>query len=218
MINGYEYKFNKSDHDNCENCDIRRDPYVNCTDVDCEDGYYVRDDTKRVLEIPEGCEVDSITTEENSVVVTFKQKEPQLPKTWEEFCENYPTKVGECYITTTSDILQASSIYGNIRVALRDRDLLPDHSTAEAVLALCQLIQLRECYNQGWQPNWSDLKEAKYIIMFVDNKIDKDIAASCVYSPLYFKTKELRDQFLENFRDLIEKLKPLYGIMEGGEE
>lgn len=35
---------------------------------------------------------------------------------------------------------------------------------------------------------------------------------------LYFKTQELRDEFLRNFRDLIEKLKPLYGIKEGGEQ
>lgn len=31
-------------------------------------------------------------------------------------------------------------------------------------------------------------------------------------SILHFKSEEVRDLFIENFRDLIEKLKPLYGI------
>lgn len=167
------------------------------------------------VEIPEGCEVDSITTEGGSVVVTFKQKENQLPETWVEFCENYPTKAGECYITTTSDIIQASATYGNTRVALRDRDLLPDRATAEAVLALCQLIQLRDCYNQGWVPNWNDDDEKKHmIILKAGEPIQIAPFYTMAYSPLYFKTNELCDQFLGNFRGLIEKLKPLYGIKE----
>jgi len=171
---------------------------------------------KHEIKIPNGCVVDYITTEKNSIVVTFKAVNPNLPKTWEEFCENYPTKVGECYITTTSDILQVSSTYGNTRVALRDRDLLPDRATAEAVLALCQLIQLRDCYNQGWQPNW-EKEEEKYCIYFWKDTIET-YEPKNVIEILTFKSEELRNQFLENFSDLIEKTKPLYGIKEGGQD
>lgn len=32
------------------------------------------------------------------------------------------------------------------------------------------------------------------------------------------KSIELRDEFLNNFRPLIKKLKPLYGIKKGGEQ
>jgi hypothetical protein len=41
-------------------------------------------------------------------------------------------------------------------------------------------------------------------------------AISC--GMLYFKTKELRDEFMRYFSPLIDKLLPLYGVMEGSEE
>ena len=93
-----------------------------------------------------------------------------------------------------------------------------DHATAEAVLALCQLIQLRNCYNGNWVPDWEDNCEYKYLIYYYKNRCCKDVYQHTAVSPLYFKTQELRDEFLRCFRPLIEKLNPLYGIMEGGEE
>ena len=56
------------------------------------------------------------------------------------------------------------------------------------------------------------------MIIIYEGEIDVDCANSLPSSLLYFKSKELRDEFLQNFRDLIEKLKPLYGIKEGGRE
>lgn len=92
-----------------------------------------------------------------------------------------------------------------------------NHATAEAVLALCQLIQLRNCYNGDWVPDWKDNTD-KYFIVFCYQEARTIELEAAQYSPLYFKSEELRDEFLRNFRDLIEKLKPLYGIKEGGEE
>lgn len=92
-----------------------------------------------------------------------------------------------------------------------------DRATAEAVLALCQLIQLRNAFNGDWVPDWSGGKD-KYVIEFSECEIyayKRQITSS---SPLYFKTADLRGEFLRCFRPLIEKLKPLYGIKEGGEQ
>ena len=58
---------------------------------------------------------------------------------------------------------------------------------------------------------------AKFSIEFCDNEISCDTIVR-VPVILHFKSEELRDEFLENFGDLIEKLKPLYGIKEGGEK
>lgn len=161
------------------------------------------------IEIPAGCEVEKIETVNNSVLVTFKAKEPQLPKSWEEFCRQYAIKTGECRITTDGSI--ASSTCSVLRDSFFEKNVLPNRETAEAVLALCQLIQLRECYNQGWKPDWDD-KSKKHLITFENDETVTRFWYGCAYSPLYFKSEELRDQFLENFRPLIEKLKPLYGI------
>ena len=102
--------------------------------------------------------------------------------------------------------------------AITDKNHLPDRSTAEAVLALCQLIQLRNAYNGDWIPDWDDENQEKYTIEFMIATTIVDRHAIYSTSPLYFKSKELRDEFLLYFRPLIEKLKPLYGIKEGGEK
>ena len=166
------------------------------------------------IEIPAGCEVEKIETHDGHVVVTFKEKERKLPKTWEEFCEMFPIKIDEKYIFGDSTI---NSAFGHKRYSGADKNVLPDRATAEAVLALCQLIQLRNAYNGDWVPDWNNYKQEKHTIEFHGDEIYCDMV---VRNPaiLSFKTEEVRDEFLENFGDLIEKLKPLYGIKEGGEE
>ena len=96
------------------------------------------------------------------------------------------------------------------------KNILPDRAIAEAILALYQLIQLRNCYNGDWVPDWTNYKQDKFTIEFRNGKIF--CSGALITSVLLcFKTEELRDEFLRNFRPIIEKLKPLYGIKEGGE-
>lgn len=172
---------------------------------------------ERKITAPEGREIEKIELIDGVAVVTFREKERKLPKSWDEFCENYPRKENEAFITNDSCI-EVSGIERKFKLENQDKNLLPDCATAEAVLALCQLIQLRNCYNGDWVPDWTDWNENKYVIIFHKNNIAVESASLVAFSPLYFKTEELRDEFLRNFRPLIEKLKPLYGIKKGGEE
>lgn len=166
------------------------------------------------LEIPAGCEVDKIETQDGHIVVTFKEKERELPKSWEDFCEMFPCKRGE-YLINSYGCSPCAEIK---RIPDIDVTILPDRATAEAVLALIQLIQLRNCYNGDWVPDWKNCDEIKHVIQFDTKEIQCDTWIGMSASPLYFKTKELCDEFLKYFRPLIEKLKPLYGIKEGGKE
>lgn len=169
---------------------------------------------ERRITAPAGHEIDKVEIVDGAAVITFKEKGRKLPKSWEEFCEMFPTKEDECYIDSLSEV--SLGAVGGVRRVDRDENLLPDRATAEAVLALCQLIQLRNAYNGDWVPDWTD-RERKYTIDIFEHKIwSGDV--SDTPSILYFKTRELRDEFLRFFRPLIEKLKPLYGIKEGGEE
>lgn len=164
--------------------------------------------------VPEGCEIKDVKIVDGAAVITFNEK-GQLPKSWEEFCEMYPVKKIEYYIEKDSRIRKL--LYNESkRNKEEDRNLLPDSATAEAVIALCQLIQLRNAYNGDWVPDWMDT-QTKYVIYFRVNDIDIASPTNCG-EILYFKTAELRDEFLSNFRPLINKIKPLYGIKEGGEE
>ena len=156
----------------------------------------------QTIEIPEGFELKKVSDTEYKIV----KKEKSLPKTWEEFCELYPIKKDECFIETRSDIVRANCKNRN---SCSDKNVLPSGEKAEAILALCQLIQLRDCYNDGYKPDWKNPRQEKYTIYYNTNYPDK--GTNCVsVRALAFKTKELRDEFLDNFKDLIEKLKSLY--------
>lgn len=166
-------------------------------------------------------EIKKIEQIDGAMEVTFMDdganEKRKLPKSWEEFCEMFPIKDGESYIHSTGEI-EEYLYHRNIPRYIKDKNILPDRATSEAVLALFQLIHLRNCYNGDWVPDWTDDEEEKYTIEFrrATTMVDRHEIYST--SPLYFKSKELRDEFLRYFRQLIEKLKPLYGIKGGGEE
>lgn len=173
------------------------------------------------IEIPAGCEVEKVETQDGHVVVTFREKERILPKSWEEFCKMFPLLDNEMSIDpedcTVFDRYSPPSDR-TPRDCQSDILTLPDRATAEAVLALCQLIQLRNAYNGDWVPDFEDANMKKHSIEFYKGKITVSAYYSSSCSPLYFESEELCEKFLHNFRDLIAKLKPLYGIREGGEE
>lgn len=164
---------------------------------------------KTKIEIPAGFEVDKTEMVNGALFVTFKEKERKIPKSWKEFCE-MSTRDGKFFVNGDSMILNASYYLKKEMQPDVDRCLLPNRETAEAVIALCQLIQLRNCYNGDWVPDYKTA-DTKFTIEFENNRIVKNTTKGwpCVF---VFKTEELRDMFLEFFQDLIEKLKPLYGI------
>ena len=139
----------------------------------------------------------------NDPRVIYK-KEKELPKTWKEFCDNNPIKDGEFFIDDCSEITEAES---GCRSYTLDANSLPSEEYAEAMLALCKLIQLRDCYNDGWKPDWKNASP-KHIIRVYSGLLITD-TASGTQGLLTFKTPMLRDVFLNNFRDLIEQAKLL---------
>ena len=124
----------------------------------------------------------------------------ELPNSWEEFVEQNKIKNNESYITGLSDICHVDK--DRVRLSSEDRNILPNKETAEAFLALMQLIQLRDCYRDGWKPDWSE-GSVKYSIVNYNGKIDmkENISNSRLLS---FPTPNLRNKFFSNFRDLIK--------------
>ena len=107
------------------------------------------------IEVPDG---KIAIWKDNKVV--FEDIRPQLPKTWEEFCEQNAIKRSECYLDTSSCIID---MWDGKRDISSDRNVLPNKQATEAHLALMQLHQLRDCYRQGWEPDLAD-KSIKYCI------------------------------------------------------
>lgn len=152
------------------------------------------------IKVPEGYEVVVL----NGTIEVRKKETNWLPKTWEEFCANNPIKEEEFFIDADCEIDKPCR---ELRDPLRDANILPNEEYAKAMIALCQLIQLRDCYNNGWQPDWKTF-EAKYCICIEQNivQLKMGYGISCL---LAFKTQKIRDEFCINFRNLIEKAKIL---------
>ena len=137
----------------------------------------------------------------------FSEKEiaeSALPNTWEEFCNMYPLKSTEWFINNDSN-LKAVDIDGvyNTRYSKDYRNVLPSLKAAEAHRAYMQLHQLRDCYRQGWKPDWSDCHKNKSCIIFYEGNYHID--NYCLYIKfLSFQSKEIAEKFLNNFKDLIE--------------
>ena len=147
------------------------------------------------IEVPDG---KKAIWKDNKVV--FEDIKPQLPKTWEEFCEQNKIKKGECYLDASSCITE---FLNNGRNIYTDRNVLPNKQAAEAHLALMQLHQLRDCYRQGWIPNWIDGMNNWYIY---NNKNCPVVTADWYHSRfLSFQSREIAEEFLTNFRELIEQ-------------
>ena len=143
---------------------------------------------------PEGYEIDK----ENSTFekIVFK-KINELPKTWEDL-----KYISGAFISTFSNINTINSI----KTDSSAKNIFPTKELAEAALALAQLLQLRDRYNgdnEGFIFNKNN-----YCISVYNYNIDKSWNAQ-IHRVLAFRTKELGDEFYNNFKDLIEIAKPL---------
>ena len=143
---------------------------------------------------PEGYEIDK----ENSTFekIVFK-KINELPKTWEDL-----RYISGAYISNLSNINTINST----ETIPSAKNIFPTKELAEAALALAQLLQLRDRYNGDNKGFIFD--KSNYCISVYNNNIYKshDI---CAQEVLAFRTRELRDEFYNNFKDLIEIAKPL---------
>lgn len=155
------------------------------------------------ITIPEGFELRKVNDSDYRIV-----KKDELPNSWKEFCENCPVRPGEGFISRTSDVLIIHEHFERVRKEDTDKNLLPNYEYAEAILAFCQLIQLRDCYRQGWKPNWNNNDMKLTVEQHYEDIVCS--AATHVAQIFTFQSKEIRDKFYKNFKDLIEKTKPLF--------
>ena len=156
-------------------------------------------ETKEMI-IPQGWEIDKVKG--NKIIL--KESKKELPKTWEECI----AKIKDLeYIDTNGNI---EKVDFNVNMVTEHINDIPI-GLGKPMLALCQLLVCREVYRQGWKPDWTNTNENKYCIVNVRNKITPSNSTfNAVYNKvLSFQSEEIRDKFLENFKDLIEEAKEL---------
>lgn len=96
----------------------------------------------------------------------------------------------------------------NYQTVFEDERTYPSKEICEAFEALRKLIIFRDYYNEGWQPIWDDRSSLKFCIITHTNKLDKDTSFK-ISRVMTFKTEEIRDEFFEEQRELLEIAKPL---------
>ena len=77
-------------------------------------------------------------------------------------------------------------------------------------ILMFKLHKWAEEHNGGWTPNWKDLEEEKWAVMY-DNKYKIfEIYENCRYLELlklpYFKSEEIAEQFIEEFGEEIKEV------------
>lgn len=194
--------------------------YIDCHSWECLDKKYKTYTLEEYEQIQKDMEkrtikIDLITAREwynqggelkKVALQAFSEKELKaLPSSWEEYCEINP------YLEKSKEIFPL--VNGNINTFSHDTYLrkefpgvIPSKERAEQFLILNKLLQIRDYYNNGWEPDWSNQEEEKFVILGERNKLVLYVFGStmCLFS---FKTKELRDEFFKNFKEELEIIK-----------
>lgn len=122
----------------------------------------------------------------------------ELPKSWEEFCDNYMIDDNEAYFDNCCTVYSATRSY---RDSIHNKNICPSQKSAKAHLAMIQLEQLRNCWWNGWEPEWNSC--AKHVIKWEGDNLTV-FSAHRVHAFLVFPTREMAEEFFECFRNLIE--------------
>ena len=155
--------------------------------------------TKNIINIPEGYEIDKEQSTERQIVL---RKIDNRARSWEEYCKKMEGK----------DSYYFNEIVGKICSAKFKEDFIlsefVDDEDVVAFVALSKLRKLRKQWIGEWKPDYNNYSEVKFTIVTAENEIGKGerYTVNCSMS---FPTEEMRDEFLDCFKDLLEQAKTL---------
>lgn len=154
------------------------------------------------IQIPDNCE---LIKDGNIYIV--KKKKKDKPRSWEEFCKNYPLRKDEFLISDGGRIIQADSF--SIGKCRANKNWCTSKQEAEAFLALMQLRRLRKAWVGDWEQPSSKTPIA-VIAYSVDNKkVGVESGNYWNNAVLSFPTQIMAYDFLGCFKDLCETAKML---------
>ncbi len=150
------------------------------------------------ISIPDGYEIDKAQSTFENIV--FKATVVALPKDWLDL-----SHILGYYVDNSGSVVDRTQ--QSTTNKHYDRNIFATKEQAEASIALAQLSQLMQVYNNGWVPDWKHSSD-KYTIEQYEGEFR--IETRCSYSAfLAFEKEETAKLFLENFKDLITIAKPL---------
>lgn len=152
------------------------------------------------IDIPEGYEIDLENTSLTAGTgkIKFKKKDSR-PMSWRDLGGVVGYFLGsDSVIHTTMEISTKED----------NRNVFPSKEEAQASLALAQLCQLRNAWNDGWKPKFNDGSK-KYVICQTALGVFDVWVSNDIPYPFMFEKKETAELFLETFKDLLGQAKSL---------
>lgn len=156
----------------------------------------------------------SVNLNDSMLSLNISIKKDDLPSTWEEWFESLPDGTPLTYLNNAgliNECVKNATII--IPEAFKSCSLTKE--STEAYLAMIQLENLKNAYNDSVGDNYKKTYfetttiEAHYVIENLMGKLMVSKKDKICNRFLSFKTKELAEKFLENFRPLIETAKYL---------
>ena len=178
---------------------------INVIEIELKQNTEDMEVNEKTMPVPDGWELDRIDESGN---IVLKEKKKELPKTWLGClkCVNDLELIEDgCCIEKWNFARQDDNGYIHNE---QDHNLLP-LGLGKPMLALCQLLVCRNAWwkRLGWKPDWDDGNN-KFTIIYSCGTVCCDCNKRCSRI-LAFPTSEVRDQFFDTFRDLIEEAKEL---------
>ena len=157
------------------------------------------------ITIPENHEIDWQESVKQEKIV-FKKKDTK-PRSWEEYYEQQIANKKCGYYIDDINCDSAVIVWDDYVGADKWKNVLPSKELAEAFLAMMQLMSLRQAWIGDWKPDWKNPNIKKWCIIF-----ECELKVSYFYSnsrALSFPSREMAEDFMDCFRDLLEIAKPL---------
>lgn len=153
------------------------------------------------IQIPDGQQIDLEKSSLENGIIFFKPIKNKLPKSWEEI-----KIIEEGYYVNPDSLINK---FTNVKTTSKNQNTYPTEELAKASIALAKLSVLRRIYRGYWIPNWEDEHYPKYTIYKFENSIEIEDDQINTHHFLAFQSAEIRDEFLNNFEELIEEASPI---------
>nr|DAU03557.1 MAG TPA: hypothetical protein [Caudoviricetes sp.] len=143
--------------------------------------------------------------ERKAPFIPYKPYEVEMPEDIDDYV--YINNVGNIYDLNTHTIVEFEKIYKR-GLAFKTKKEAEQFDKERELLF--KLHKWAEEHNEGWTPNWEDIKEEKWSVMYDDK--NKELETYVNYKKQdflklpYFKSEEIAREFIKEFGDEIKEV------------
>lgn len=97
-----------------------------------------------------------------------------------------------------------------LKLCMHGKNIIINENNVSKLVNLSKLMNIAKYYNRDWKPNWSDISQRKYCIIYNknDDAYSVDYNTSYTYNNIYFSTREDAISVIDNpnFRTILDAI------------